>query len=407
MFPGGPPEPPYDLAGWTLPMQMGVNVDRVERRSRADGGRWTRRPAAGAGGGNAAFGYLLSAPENASYRRSRSCSSEGERVSRAGAGFAVGRERREPGTFVVHAGPATRERVERLARELGLEATGVARSPAAALQELRLPRIGLYRSWVAEIDEGWIRWVLDQYGIPYANLRDADLRAGDLSGYDVIVLPAQPADAMLDGHAPGSMPERYVGGIGRDGAATLRRFVEGGGRVVAIDGATDFVMEQFGLPVSNALRGLSTDEFFIPGSLLRMTVETDHPLAQGVPREVSGSFVTRRGSQSRAFAIAPGAEGSVEVVTRWAPDGLLLSGWALGEQEHLAGRPSMVRVGLGRGDVVLLGFRPQFRGQPRGTYKFLFNPMLRLDALQPAVPVGAGAAADGGWTPPGDAAMPW
>lgn len=166
----------------------------------------------------------------------------------------------------------------------------------------------------------------------------------------------------------------------------LQRFVRGGGTLIAFDQATDLPIEQFGLPVRNAVAGLPPEEFFIPGSLIRMDVDTSHPLGHGMPEEVAASF-----SQSRAFSVvrlprrgeggreaidaAPAPD--VEVVTRYADDDLLMSGWAMGEERYLAGRPAMVRVGLGAGSVVLFGFRPQFRGQPRGTYKLLFNAIHR------------------------------
>jgi len=144
------------------------------------------------------------------------------------------------------------------------------------------------------------------------------------------------------------MPERYVGGLGLEGATALKRFVEEGGTLLAIDGATDVVMDQFGLPIRSTVRDVPDDQFFIPGSLLRIRVRPDHPLTWGLPRETSGTFVTRRGSQSRGFQILSSAEGGPQDAPAhlaeplvWWGDGedLLLSGWALGAENHLAGPP--------------------------------------------------------------------
>ncbi len=191
------------------------------------------------------------------------------------------------------------------------------------------------------------------------------------------------------------MPPEYVGGLGVEGAAALKRYVERGGRVVALDEASDFVLEQFGLPIRNATASAPEQEFFVPGSLIRISLDPGHPIAYGMPAEAAAFFV-----RSRAFRVvgparageqrAPAPE--VEVVARYARDDLLLSGWALGEQKHLAGRAAVVRARLGAGDVVLIGFRPQFRGQPRGTFKLLFNA---LHAPRPrARPGGEPAAND-------------
>ena len=171
------------------------------------------------------------------------------------------------------------------------------------------------------------------------------------------------------------MPAEYVGGLGRDGTDALRRWVAGGGTLVALDGAGDVLMDQWELPVESAVRDLSSEEFFIPGSLLRIRVDPEDPVTWGLPPETSGTFVTRRGSQSRAFRLAQGAEGVHPLVWWGEGEDLLLSGWALGAESHLGGRPAAVRVSVGEGQVLLLGLRAGFRGQPRATFKLLFNPL--------------------------------
>lgn len=257
LYPDGPPEPPYDLAGWTLPFQMGVRVHRVEAPFRADvEAVEVAPPPPGRIAGNARWEYLLSPRSNASRTAANRLLEAGEVVSMADAAFSVGRQRYEAGTLVVQRGAETAGRVETLARELGLEFTGITAQPRVARRPLRAPRVGLYRFWVVNIDEGWMRWTLEQYGFPVRTLRDADIRGGDLSGLDVIILPAQPAGSLLQGHEPGSMPEEYVGGLGAEGVAALRRFVEGGGRLVAIDGSTDFAIEQLELPVRNVVQDI-------------------------------------------------------------------------------------------------------------------------------------------------------
>jgi glutamine amidotransferase-like uncharacterized protein len=196
------------------------------------------------------------------------------------------------------------------------------------------------------------------------------------------------------------MPEGLTGGMGLEGAAALKRFVEEGGTLVALDAASDFVIEQFGLPIRNTTAGVASSEFFIPGSLVRAEVDTDHPLAWGMQEEVAASFVRSRAFE--AVALSRIREGGVErlgatpappieVVVSYANEDILMSGWALGEKAHIGGKGAVVRVRVGRGDVVLFGFRPQFRGQPRGTYKLFFNALhgATLEELPWSVATGA------------------
>ena len=378
LYEGGPPEPPYDLAGWTLPIQMGIGVDRIDASFEFEGARVDRAPAPTAPEpGEAGFGYAISARENASVRVAVELLKAGVIVSRAAAPFEAGEAKLDAGTFVAEATDANA--VEKLVEALGVSVRPLDSRPDVQLQLLRLPRVALYKSYVPSMDEGWTRWLLDQYEIPVTTLHDEDLKRGELSGYDVILLPHQSAERILNGHASGTMPEDYTGGLGLDGALHLKLFAEQGGTIVALDGATDFAIAQFGLPVKNVVAGLDRQKFFIPGSLIALEPESDHPLAYGMPGSSAAFFV-----RSRAFDVVKPAEAGdhkadpqpVEIAVRYAEEDLLLSGWALGEKKHLGGKAAVVRARLGDGEVVLVGFRCQFRGQPRGTFKVIFNALL-------------------------------
>ncbi len=395
---GGPPDPPYDLAGWTLPIQMGVTVVRVDERFDVRADPIEMAPVEpGRVSGAATFGWALSHRPNASALAVNRLLAAGDRVSWASAGFQAGGASFAPGTIVVEAGSGTADRVAALARELGLDVTGLGRDPGVARARLAAPRVGLYKSWDPSMDEGWTRWLLERYEFPLDTLHDADIRRGDLARYDVIILPDQSPEEMLRGHPPGTMPAEYTGGLGVEGAAALKRYVEAGGTVLALDGASDFAIEQFSLPVRNAVAGVREEDFFIPGSLIALAADSTHPLAYGLPSRGAAFFVN-----SRAFRIAPMAQAGehrvppppVEVVARYAQDGLLLSGWALGEDRHLAGRPAVVRVRMGEGDVVLVGFRAQFRGQPRNTFKLLFNTIHHATIAPPQAATGGSGGHD-------------
>ena len=375
----GTPVPPYDLAGWTFPLAMGVNVVRVDEPFAAEVEMVGYPPArTGRVVGSGDVGFLLAATENRSFRAVNRLLTEGERVSRTLEGGTAGEARFRPGAFLVHGGTGTRDRVSTVADEFGVDFIGLDGLPAGPLAELRKPRVGIYKSWTANIDEGWTRWVLqDQYSFVLDTLSDARIRRDDLSGYDAIVLPAQSARSMLEGNAPGTMPDEYVGGLGEAGAAALERYVRAGGRLVALDGAGDFVIQHLDLPVRSLREGLRREEFTIPGSLLRIRIDAEHPLGFGMPTEAAAFFVERRGSNSRPYQILDPAK--AEAVAWWGEEDILLSGYELGAADHLSGHPAMVRVSHGEGEVVLIGFRSQFRGYPRGTFKLLFNSLYRLD----------------------------
>ena len=407
--PSGESKPPYDIAGWTLPMQMGVSVDPIAVEidvdvSRIDG---TMPVEAGEVSGNARFGYALDHTENVSIKAVNSLLNDGERIFWTNEAFTTGRTTFDAGTFVIEsAGERTTTRVEALARELGIDFVGLNSRPTNNASILELPRVGIYKSYVAFMDEGWTRWLLEEYGFGPVSLTDEDIRNGNLSELDAIVIPhpdgrvffKDNVEKILTGHAPGTMPDKYVGGLGLEGAFALQQFAQQGGTIVTLGDASNFAISQFGLPIRNVVAGASSQDFSIPGSLLRATVDTADPLAYGMADEVAVNFVNGAAfdvlgqagcvddllNQRHCREIARGGRPLVEMplMPRFdsivnyttAAEDVLMSGWATGA-EHIATKSAMARVPQGDGEVVVFGFRPQFRGQPRGTYKLLFNAL--------------------------------
>ncbi|RLA31412.1 MAG: peptidase M14 [Gammaproteobacteria bacterium] len=405
--PAGAIKPPYDIAGWTLPMQMGVAVDFIREDVDVDSVRISGQAHTPVGDirGSSRFGYALSHESNASIKAVNRLLADGESVYWSNESFRAGRTSFAAGTFVIEStGDQTAERVEALATEFGIDFVGLNSSPADDLSKLRLPKVGLYKSYVAFMDEGWTRWLLEDYGFDLVSLSDGDIQSGDLSGLDAIVLPHPDARVffrdnvgkILTGHPPGTMPDEFTGGLGLAGAYALQRFAKDGGTVVTFGDASEFAIGQFGLPIRNIVSGASGQNFSIPGSLIRATVDTSDPLAYGMADEVAVNFV--RGAaydvlgqagcvddllnQRHCKEVTRGGRPLVEKETvsrfesivNYAEEDLLMSGWALGT-EHIASKSAMARVPHGEGEVILFGFRPQFRGQPRGTYKLIFNAL--------------------------------
>lgn len=386
-YPGGPPIVPYDLTGWTLPLQMGVSVARLESTATIrleEVAELAPRPGRVIGSGPA---FSLSAESNAAHLVVNRLLQAGYRVGRLSRARSSGDTSLPPGTFVVRADTAL---LRELAVQTGLgfrtldagEAIGEAEMTA-----IGAPAIGVYRSWVPSMDEGWGRWVLERYGFDFTSLADAEVRAGGFDELDAIVLPHQAAEDLLHGHPPGTMPAEYTGGIGLEGALNLKRWVEGGGTLVAIDGASDFVIDQFGLPVRNAVRDVAPESLSVPASLVRMEVDREDPIGFGLPEETAAFFVRSRAFETVELAGDRDAaeRADVDVVARYGASDLLLSGWETGADAYLAGRPAVVRIALGRGQVVLIGFRSHFRAQPRATFKLLFNALFASAAEPPSL----------------------
>lgn len=236
-----------------------------------------------------------------------------------------------------------------------------------ALSGAQAPRVAVYKGHRETMPAGWTRWMLDAHALRYDTLHDARIRAGALNDdYDVLLFQSQSAESVVDGHPPGSLPERYTGGLGQAGSAAVRQFVEEGGRLVVVEEAAEFAVELFGLRVSNPVAGLPSTDFYVPGSLLRVDLTPDR-LTAGYEE---GSTAVWYWRSSRAFEVA---DDRVEVLGRYAPQPVV-AGWVLGSG-RLAGRPALLRARIGRGEVVLFGFQPNYRGQSIVTWPLLFNAL--------------------------------
>ena len=309
-YPGGPPERPYDVAGWTLPLQMGVNVVQVDQ------------------------------PISVQTTPATDTDARGRCVTRASlTDAAVARDTKQYGCLTRH------------------------------------PRIGLYKSWSASMDEGWTRWVLDDFKIPYLALSDSAVRVGSLRRrFDVIVIPDLSLREVRDGMTDAQVPPPYSGGMGAEGLAALKRFVDEGGHVVLVDGSTELAPEVFGIDVklvaAGGGRATDSEQVYAPGSILRVDVDPSHPIARGMSKEAAIYFVN-----STALDVPGGS--AARVIARYPAqqDAILLSGFLQGASK-LAGKAAAADVTLGAGRVTMFGFRPLYRGQSYGTFKMFFNALL-------------------------------
>ena len=253
----------------------------------------------------------------------------------------------------------------------------------------KVTRVAVYKSHAPSIDEGWTRWVLEQNeranpstnndnvvvgtgrSASFSSLMDAEARDGKLSAkYDTIIIPDQPRAAILNGHRTGAMPPEYTGGLGAEGVKALREFVEQGGTLICLNRASDFAIEQFKLPIRDVVDGLPRTDFYVPGSILRIQLDTSDPIARGMPNE---SIAWSENSPVFEIKSDPLALLRVKIIAWYPKDGdPLLSGWLLGGA-RIKGKAALVKVGMGKGRIILFGFRPQYRGQSLATYPLFFN----------------------------------
>jgi hypothetical protein len=381
---------PYDVTAWTLPYLMGVESWTLDTPAmiqpgaleRVTGPAWTTPPLAPGEGSR----WALSPADNDAYTAVLRLLDRGVPVRQARAGFTAGTTAWPAGTFLAD-GPeaAVKAALDGLYAQAAPVTVGDGDLPSPdrggpAVRTLHTPRTAIYQSWLAPMDEGWTRYVLDTFGFPVTVLHDADIRNGGLSrSYDVIILPDQDRIQIVEGKradGPGRYeeprPEPYDGGLGTEGVEALDAFVQRGGTLITLGSAAELALRDLNIPVKNVTENVAKKDFSTPGAILRVDVDTRHPLGYGMPERALIYHTTDPvlGTQ------VPGPGSERRVVARYiGGDGVLASGWATGTK-MLERKAALVEASAGDGVVVLFAFRPQHRGQTHGTYRMLFNALL-------------------------------
>jgi len=369
-FEGAPLEA-YDMMGWTLPYQFGATaIPAGTPLSIKMTRQKTVQVLAGGAAGSGGAGWLIDHALNASATLTNRVFKAGGQVRWVQKPFSAGGKEHPAGAVFVSSQKIPAGTMDKWAKELGLEAAAAA-SPGGDVYELKKPRLGVYQSWLPSAEEGWVRFILEQHEFAYTTLHDADVRAGRLrENYDVIVLPDHyGADTVIEGYARGTMPPPYVGGLGAHGLAGLKKFVEDGGTLICLNAMSNLALERFGLPLRNVLKGIKPEEFNCSGSILRLALDTAHPVAYGMPAEAGAVF-----AEGCAFDLYPSFEGKKETksVATYAAENLLMSGYLYGEK-LVQRKTALAEVPFEKGRIILFGFPATYRAQPLGTFKLLFN----------------------------------
>ncbi len=387
LYPGGPPIPPYDTAGWTLPLQMGVRCYQVENAFKANLTKLEKvpYPSVTVPAATASF-IVLDSRLNNSYAVVFPLIKEKVEIYRSKdtiqrKGFIAA-----AGSFIFKNTPRVQKILPSLLEKWHVKAYVLEVIADIPKVSLKKHRIGLYQSWRSNKDEGWTRYVFDDLNIPYTILHNKDFKGAKKkkvnlnARFDVIVFADENADIIKTGKpSPTSryawyytdLPPGYEGGIGKEGVKAIKAFVERGGILVTLNNACGLAFKEFNVPVMNALEKVKKSKFLCPGSILRIKVDNKSPVGYGMPEEAAAMF-------SRSLALRtwiPSGDWDRRVVASYPKENILLSGWLLGE-DVIARKAAVVDVKYMKGHIILIGFRCQHRAQSFGTYKFLLNSLL-------------------------------
>jgi hypothetical protein len=372
--------PPYDVAGWSLPLLLGVR--RVEVMGEIDGSAlrpfelfapsavrpWEQRRGILTSSSSRVWEYIFSHP-----------------VTMQPITFITTGEEAGWFTWEVEAGPfegMVRDDRPELVEEAPADPLVKDTNPPQAPTEIiisSLPRIGLYSPWAGSMDEGWMRWVLDEWEIPYTTVRNEQLRAGALHDFlDVLIIPDIGPDELDEGRPEGTIPDQYARGLAPEGAVAIEEFVRTGGTLLTFDSSSDWAIELFRLPLIDVTREAANGDFSCPGSVLRAIPDLEQPINAGLPDSVALFF-----SNSRAWREMTEEERKVKemdpremtTLLRYAPTRVLLSGW-INRQEVIANRAAWIEAEHGEGRVHLFAFRPQYRGWSQATFPLIFRACL-------------------------------
>lgn len=413
-YPGGPAEAPYDMAGWTLPIQMGVEtitIDRpfqveVELMPRVTDPKGIVTTTRVGRREELSKRALESAKWLVSKNQRLRDGSFVFRLHKEGVPVYVAQNRFEldgqsflKGALIV-AGPASKKGLklsllEEIGKDYQLELFPSVGPLAVSKQRLKPTRIGLYQPFTASMDEGWTRLVFENFAIPYVTLHNGDIRAGakDLRRkVDVVILPAVTAKSILEGVPVDATEPRYAGGLGVPGMAALQAFVEQGGTLIANDRSCSLLIDHLKLPLKSVTKNKKRDDFYCAGSIVRVKYNRKHPVAFGMPERGVGFFTKSRAfsldskdkiksskklsADQRELRLRALKDYPTEIVARYANSMVLVSGW-IHKPSVIAGQGAITETKYGRGRVILFGFRVQHRAQAQQTFKLLFNSALR------------------------------
>lgn len=378
-----PFDKPYDVTAWSLGMLMGVETIQIDSPFEVSLRPLTNdaqaRPGRIKGDGDT---FVISHDTNHSFTALNRLLAAGASVRWVHNKVTLdGVDAIDRGAMLING--VERHVVNDLAEVLELDILATNLPDEIPALTIRAPRLAIFEPWGGNIDAGWTRWVLDQHDFSYTRVRSRDIRAANLhERFDVIILPEMSSSTLIQGLQGPNVRPSYRGGIAAQGVRNLRRFVNNGGTLITLGNAATFAIEHLAVPITNVVSGQPEEVFYCPGSILRVNIDTSHPIGYGMPSEADAMLVGNGG-----YRISRARRGvDVRTIAQYPNGPLLRSGLLVGE-EHIRGTSAIMEAPSGKGRIILHTFRVQHRGQTWGTFKLLFNSIFYGPAISRQSPV--------------------
>jgi hypothetical protein len=331
--------------------------------------------------GNSNHGFLLDGRLNDSFKAVNKLLKEDYQVFRVEVEIEITEAHLPIGAFFIPSDKEVEKVLDKIANEFNLIFHSVQSALTLDMHEIKQQRVSVYqRYYGGNADEGWTRWLLEEYGFDYTTVRDQEIK-GKLDEYDVLIFPSDASPMITgkkieehyekQGRTLPKYPPKYRSGIGDEGIEKVREFVKAGGTLIALNMASNFVLDEVKLPIKNILKDLDSNEFFCPGSTLRVEVDGSKSLAYGVPQDLVLPF-----SGAAAFEIKPVENNNdYEIIIKFPDENMLKTGWLKGES-YLSRKAALIEAKMGKGRIVLYGFSPQSNARTNATFKLLFNALI-------------------------------
>ena len=379
---------PYDITSWSIPLHAGLTYFELKEKPAGLNAKLTEA--------GPDFNYLDEVPagnymlftvnNNESYKAAFAASAKGYETGRTTSDQKVDGTILPAGSFVIKC--PEKDELNDFLKEFGVSPRFTAEKPA--YETLKVPAVGIVQTYQHDMDAGWTRFIFDTYHIPFKVIHPEDFKKADLTGYDVLVFPDNPKSVLFDGKYKNENSDyistyapEYTKGMGKEGLQNIMKFVNDGGTVVSWGESADLFTgplsikkskdenEDFQLPVKDISDQLKKQGLFCPGTLIRLTLKSDHPITAGMPSETGIFF-----SDGPVFVTGiPVFDTDRRVIGTVPEDDIIMSGYAE-KSKTLGNHALMVWLSKGKGQLVLMGFCPQYRASTHATYKLLFNSIL-------------------------------
>ncbi len=388
--PGGKMIRPYDITSWSLPLHKGLNVYEINMNNEFFESKYS--PV------NIPFSLfeptetdyesiLLSANFNNSFKAAFKALGKGIKVEQILEELNYNKQEFPKGSFIIEKS----KNINDVLAELNIKPEYIDTDITVKKKVLKLPRIVLLESYFHAMDAGWTRYILDSYNIPFKTIHPEDIKKIDFNkDFDVLIIPDEKKSVLIDGIYKSNKenyfmkyPPEYLKGMEKKGHEKILKFINNGGKVIAWRNATELftgiqkysinvkTSEEFEFPVSDVSSKIIKKGFSCPGSLLKINLKNNHPIAYGMPKEI-GVF---HRSSPLFKTWQPYFDVDRRVIATFPEKDILISGYAENE-EYIGNMPSIIWLKKGAGQVVLFSFNPQFRASTPATYKLLFNSIL-------------------------------